>query len=291
MSNEVVKYQNDLNTATMRNWTEKEMNILFSIVAKIRDTSTYETMFTFSQLKQLSKFKKNLTRKEFVDDLISVSKKLGSLNYLERSSNGMNAKLFILFQTFDINGDNETLKVCVHPQFEYVFNKIGMEFTQFELDEFIRIQSTYAKSAYRLLKQYRTTGWWKVTLEDFKLLLDIPKSYRSNDIDRQILNPILDQLGGTDDTAIFKNLKITKDKKKGRGRGGILTGYTFTFDKEVAGEWIEGKYTSKTDTTKGILPKWAKDRYQHEEKELDDETRQKLDRRLAEYEQNKHKKN
>lgn len=291
MANEVVKYQNDLNTATMRTWTEKEMNILFSIVAKIRDTSKYETTFTFLQLKQLSKFKKNLTKKEFVDDLISVSKKLGSLNYLERSSNGMNAKLFILFQTFDINGDNETLKVCVHPQFEYVFNKIGMEFTQFELDEFISIQSTYAKSTYRLLKQYRSTGWWKVTLEDFKLLLDIPKSYRSSDINRQILKPILEQLGGTDDTAIFKNLKISKDKKKGRGRGGVLTGYTFTFDKEFTGEWIEGKYTSKPNTKKDTLPEWAKDGYQHEEKEIDDETRQKLERRLAEYEQNKHKKN
>ncbi|MDT2783022.1 replication initiation protein [Vagococcus fluvialis] len=256
MANEVVKYQNDLNTATMRTWTEKEMNILFSIVAKIRDTSNYETMFTFSQLKELAKFKKNLTKKEFVEDLISVSKKLGSLNYLERSEDGMNAKLFILFQTFDISGDNETLKVMVHPQFEYVFNKIGMEFTQFELDEFIRIQSTYAKSTYRLLKQYRTTGWWKVTIEDFKLLLDIPKSYRPSDIDRQILKPILEQLGGSDEDAIFRNLKITKNKKAGRGRGGILTGYTFTFEKEKTGEWIDEKYKKKSQR-KETLPDWA----------------------------------
>ena len=256
MANEVVKYQNDLNTATMRTWTEKEMNILFSVVAKIRDTSSYETMFTFDQLKSLAQFKKNITKKEFVEDLISVSKKLGSLNYLERSEDGMNAKLFILFQTFDISGGNETLKVMVHPQFEYVFNKIGMEFTQFELDEFIRIQSTYAKSTYRLLKQYRTTGWWKVTIEDFKLLLDIPKSYRPSDIDRQILKPILEQLGGSDEDAIFRNLKITKNKKAGRGRGGVLTGYTFTFEKEKTGEWIDGKYKNKSQR-KETLPDWA----------------------------------
>ncbi|HFH8325739.1 TPA: replication initiation protein, partial [Streptococcus agalactiae] len=240
MANEVVKYQNDLNTATMRTWTETEMNILFSIVAKIRDTSTYETTFTFEQIKELSKFKKNLTRKEFVTELVSVSKKLGSLNYLERSEDGLDAKLFILFQTFDIKGSQDILKVCVHPQFEYVFNKIGMEFTQFELDEFIHIQSTYAKTAYRLLKQYRTTGWWKVTIEDFRLLLDIPNSYRPSNIDQQILKPILEQLGGSDEDAIFRNLKITKNKKAGRGRGGVLTGYTFTFEKEKTGEWIDG---------------------------------------------------
>lgn len=256
MANEVVKYQNDLNTATMRTWTETEMNILFSIVAKIRDTSTYETTFTFEQIKELSKFKKNLTRKEFVTELVSVSKKLGSLNYLERSEDGLDAKLFILFQTFDIKGSQDILKVCVHPQFEYVFNKIGMEFTQFELDEFIHIQSTYAKTAYRLLKQYRTTGWWKVTIEDFKLLLDIPNSYRPSNIDQQILKPILEQLGGSDEDAIFKNLKITKNKKAGRGRGGVLTGYTFTFEKEKTGEWIDGKYKKKTQR-KETLPDWA----------------------------------
>lgn len=256
MANEVVKYQNDLNTATMRTWTETEMNILFSIVAKIRDTSTYETTFTFEQIKELSKFKKNLTRKEFVTELVSVSKKLGSLNYLERSEDGLDAKLFILFQTFDIKGSQDTLKVCVHPQFEYVFNKIGMEFTQFELDEFIHIQSTYAKTAYRLLKQYRTTGWWKVTIEDFRLLLDIPNSYRPSNIDQQILKPILEQLGGSDEDAIFRNLKITKNKKAGRGRGGVLTGYTFTFEKEKTGEWIDGKYKKKSQR-KETLPDWA----------------------------------
>jgi len=256
MANEVVKYQNDLNTATMRTWTEKEMNILFSVVAKIRDTLSYETMFTFDQLKSLAQFKKNLTKKEFVEDLISVSKKLGTLNYLERTDDGMSANLFVLFQTFKIDGHNETLKVMVHPQFEYVFNKIGMEFTQFELDEFIHIQSTYAKSTYRLLKQYRTTGWWKVTLEDFRLLLDIPKSYRVSDIDKRILKPILEQLGGSDEYAIFKSLKITKNKKAGRGRGGVLTGYTFTFEKEKTGEWINGKYKNKSQR-KETLPDWA----------------------------------
>lgn len=291
MPNEVVKYQNDLNTATMRTWSELEMNILFSIVSKIRETGVFETIFSFDELKELSNFKKNLTRKEFINELISVSRKLSSLNYLERSDDGWDATLFILFQTFKIRGNEETLTVSVHPQFEYVFNKIGMEFTQFELQEFVDVSSTYAKTTYRLLKQYRTTGWWKVTLEDFKLLLDIPNSYRSSNIDQKILKPILKQLGGTDDTAIFKNLKVSKDKKKGRGRGGILTGYTFTFDKEIAGEWIEGKYTSKPDTKKETLPEWAKTGYQHEEPDMDDETRKALERRLAEYEKKKHKKN
>lgn len=124
------------------------------------------------------------------------------------------------------------MTVSVHPNFAHIFNKIGIEFTQIELQEFVDISSTYAKTVYRLLKQYRTVGCWTVTLENFKVLLEIPESYRSSNIDQKILTPILDQLGGTDDDAIFKNLKVIKNKKKGRGRGGVLYSYTFTFDKD-----------------------------------------------------------
>lgn len=287
MANEVVKYQNDLNTASIRSWTEKEMDVFFSVVAKIREKSAYNTTFSFEELRDITPFKKNITKKEFVDELVSVSKKLSTLNYLESSEEGMIVKLFVLFQTFDINGIKETLTVGVHPQFEYVFNKIGMEFTQFELQEFIDVSSTYAKTAYRLLKQYRTTGWWKVTVEDFKMLLDVPKSYRSSNIDQKVLKPILEQLGGTDDSALFKNLKVTKEKKRGRGRGGVISGYTFSFEKETTGKWIEGKYDSKKSTRKETLPEWAKDGYQHEEPEVDEAMQKELERRLAEFEKKK----
>ena len=287
MANEVVKYQNDLNTATMRTWTETEMNILFSVVAKIRETGTFSTIFSFDELKEISKFKKNITRREFVDELVSVSKKLSSLNYLERSEDGWDATLFILFQTFKIRGNEETLTVSVHPQFEYVFNKIGIEFTQFELEEFINVSSTYAKTAYRLLKQYRTTGWWKVTIEDFRALLEVPKSYRSSDVDRQIIKPIIEQLGGSDDSAIFKHLKVTKDKKKGRGRGGVLTGYTFSFVKEDSGDWVTGKYDKKKTVRKEQLPEWARNGYVPTVPEEDLAAQAKLASRLAEYEKNK----
>ncbi|MGF2146556.1 RepB family plasmid replication initiator protein [Vagococcus fluvialis] len=254
MANEIVKYQNDFNTAIMRTWTEKEMNILFSVVAKIRESNLNSTVFSFQDLKKLTGDASKQTKKEFIDDLIGVSKKLASLNFYEETDSKFS--LYILFQTFELDKINETLEVMVHPKFEYVFNKIGMEFTQFELKEFVNINSTYAKTAYRLLKQYRTTGWWKVTIEDFRLLLDVPKSYRPSNIDQKILKPILEQLGGSDEDAIFRNLKITKNKKAGRGRGGVLTGFTFTFEKEKTGEWIDGKYKNKSQR-KETLPDWA----------------------------------
>ncbi|MGM0260613.1 hypothetical protein IGK73_002503, partial [Enterococcus sp. AZ102] len=101
--------------------------------------------------------------------------------------------------------------------------------------------------------------------------------------------PILKEL-----PQFFAGLKVKKIKSNKRGTPVIA--YEFSFQKEKSDKWIDKKFDkntiqSKTLRRKTDLPKWAKDGYQHEEKELDDETRQKLERRLAEYEKNKHKKN
>lgn len=40
MPNDVVKYHNDLNMVSMRNWTAEDMNFFFAIISKIRDLGT-----------------------------------------------------------------------------------------------------------------------------------------------------------------------------------------------------------------------------------------------------------
>ena len=250
----------------MRKWTEREMNILFAVIAKVRDKSTTSICLEMSEIKNLIQSKKNITKNEFIQDIKSIAFKLSDLKFIEDNENEF--IVYNVYNTFKFNKEMEILEVQVHERFEYIFNKIGMEFTQFELEEFIKINSTYAKTAFRLLKQFRTTGWWKVMIEDFKSLLDIPKSYRSSDIDKHILKPILEQLGGNDDQAIFKHLKVTKHKKKGRGRGGVLTGYTFSFEKEATVEWIDNKYGPKKKVRKESLPDWAKDDYEFKETKL-----------------------
>mgnify|MGYP003404356788 CR=1 FL=1 len=265
--NEVVKYHNDLNTKPLQAWTEVEMNILFAVVAKIRNKSTTQVVFTFDELKRLSNYSTNSKKSnaEFVDRLFDVSEKLSALSYTERSANGLKGKIIPMFKEFDIDGEEtKTLVVQVSPHFERLFNKFGIHFTSFELLEFVTISSAYAKTAYRSLKQFRTKGWWQVTLEDFKLLLDIPEGYKSGNIDQRVLKVILSQLGGSDDTAIFKNLRVEKIKKKGRGRGGVLTGYKFIFDKEITGEWIDGKYDESIAAVKPArktktepIPEWV----------------------------------
>ncbi len=72
------------------------------------------------------------------------------------------------------------------------------------LDEWVRyylqqcndLQSGYAKTMFRLLRQYRTKGFAYFSKEDFLELLDIPKSCKQPDIDERVIKPILQDLTG-----------------------------------------------------------------------------------------------
>ena len=117
------------------------------------------------------------------------------------------------------------------------------------------------------------------SIEDFRHLLSIPDSYKSGNIDQQILNPTLEQLGGSDENAIFKNLKLEKIKKKGRGRGGVLAGYKFEWETEERKQFTPKPTKSKVK--KENLPEWANNNTTATETPLTPEAKAKLDKRIA----------
>lgn len=55
---------------------------------------------------------------------------------------------------------------------------------------------------FRLLKQYKSTGFYIVKIEEFRRILDIPESYRLADIDKRVLQQIEKEL-----SPLLKNLK------------------------------------------------------------------------------------
>lgn len=97
----------------------------------------------------------------------------------------------LLFAFFECDYKKEILKVELSKYYEYILNRLSANFTTYELEEFTSIRSTYAKTMYRLLKQWRTTGRKEFTIEEFKVLLDIPKYYQICDIDSLAIKPIL----------------------------------------------------------------------------------------------------
>jgi len=246
MKNEIVKYHNDLNTVTMRKWSPEEMNFFFSIIAKVRDEGTKEIEFNTDEIQLITNFDKR-NPKRWVETMTNTADKISQLTYIERTTEKIS--IMTLFNRFDIYPEERKIVVQVSPNFDYMVNRISANFTSYELQEFTVIRSTYAKTAYRLLKQWRTVGKKEFKIEDFKRLFDTPKSYRPSEIDKRVLAPIEKEL-----TPYFKKLKIKK--VKANTRGNPVTGYIFTWQPETTGKWIENKYRKKKKET---FPNWSQD--------------------------------
>jgi len=116
---------------------------------------------------------------------------------------------FVLFSGFSIDKENEFINISVNPKLAYILNQITDNFTKFELEEFTNLHSGYSKTIFRLLKQFRQTGFWKIHIDEFRKLLDVPKSYTTSDLNKRVLKIIMKEL-----IPVFKNLKLTKIKAK-----------------------------------------------------------------------------
>ena len=210
MANIKVRYKNELNLVPMRNFDSVEMNLFFSICAKMKDKGLSKVQFTFEDLRELSSYKPT-SIKRFSDDLEAVYNKMLQLTYRTEEA-GIREK-FVLFTGYRIDENNQTVDISVNPELAYIINELSSEFTKFELQEFTGIRSSYAKTMYRLLKQYRSTGFYKVKIEDFRESLSIPNSYQMSDIDKQVLKPIKNELSEFFDPLKIKKIKARKGNR------------------------------------------------------------------------------
>ena len=211
MNDLVVKYKNELNTIPMRKFNAKEMDLFFSICAKMKRKHTNMVRFTFEELRDLSDYKMTATT-HFVKDLENVYDKMLNLKYRVEDTEGTIDK-FVLFTKFRINPLKKYVEISVQPELEYILNELTNEFTQFELQEFTNLTSSYSKTMYRLLKQFRSTGFYTIKVTEFRELLDIPKSYRMTHITQKILSPIEKELSQYFDPFQIKKIKAKKGNR------------------------------------------------------------------------------
>lgn len=205
--NEIVKISNQMNTLGFRNFTSKEMDLFFAICSRVREQGTQELTFSFEKLRELSSYKPT-SNDRFVDDLIRTNTKLMNLNV--NFDDGNEYVAFVLFPTFRINREEQTLKIAVNNEFTFLLNELTNNFARFELEQFTYLKSSYAKTMYRLLKQFKSTGFFVISIEEFRETLDIPVNYRMSEIDKKVFAPIRKEL-----SPLYDRFEIEKVKKKG----------------------------------------------------------------------------
>ena len=139
----------------------------------------------------------------------------------------MRRAVFNLFSTFTIVKSRKVLKIRVNPDVAWLLNNIAKEFTSFELQEYVALDGIYAKSLYRILKQWKMHGCTKkYSVSEFKELLSTP-DYEPKILMRDVIKPAVEEINKS---GTFKNLRCEVIHAKKRGRP--VEGYIFRFDLE-----------------------------------------------------------
>ena len=231
----------------MRDWTPEEMNFFFSIVWKVKDKGVRRVEIGKDELKALANFSQteNERFEQTLKRLVDHVYELRTVVITKRGTRyNMRVCPFFTEFNFDWEEDLSEMKgyVQVSEQFQYFVNELKANFTSWELKEFTQLRSTYAKTAYRHLKQFRSTGYREFNIEEFKLLFGIPKSYRATNINKRVLEPIQKEL-----KPYFLDLEIKPIKK--RTHGNPIIAYRFRWQPELIEDWEPQKFDKKALAT------------------------------------------
>ncbi|MFP6310492.1 RepB family plasmid replication initiator protein [Helicobacter pylori] len=251
-------YHNNANKVNLGKLSEREANLLFAIFQRLKDQGNTLIRFEPQDLKRMLGIKisyDNLTR-----TARSMWNKIKTADFWEVRDiivNGrecVSEKNYMLFQVCEIVSDKETreflyMDIQLNTGYNYLLNNLGMggQYTSFNLLEFQRVRGKYAKTLYRLLKQYKSTGILSVEWSQFREILDIPKDYKMENIDQKVLTPALKELHKI---YPFEHLSYKKERKSHDKRK--VTHIDFYFEQLPEGENKKQKQADKQRAKRDI---------------------------------------
>ena len=95
--------------------------------------------------------------------------------------------------------------------------ELQSHFTKYNLSNILRMKSTYAIRLYELAKSWEDTGWFIITVDDFKGTMGCKDQYeRHNDLKRYVIDRAIKEINDLTDIEILYN-----EKKSGRKVTGL----------------------------------------------------------------------
>ncbi|MGN8520047.1 replication initiation protein [Helicobacter pylori] len=259
--NAYTTYHNNANKVNLGKLSEREANLLFAIFQKLKDQGNTLIRFEPQDLKRMIMVKSNLTNRQLLQILKSLLDNIGGANFWIIREHVENGEIYedhtsyMLFKQFEIRIHKPTqtieyLDVQLNDSYHYLLNNLGMggQYTSFKLLEFQRVRGKYAKTLYRLLKQYKSTGILSVEWSQFRELLDIPKDYEMRNIDQKVLTPSLKELRKI---YPFEHLSYKKERRNSHDRRKV-THIDFYFEQLPQGETKQQKQKDKQRAKRDI---------------------------------------
>ncbi len=260
-NNAYTTYHNNANKVNLGKLSEREANLLFAIFQKLKDQGNTLIRFKPQDLKQMIMVKSNLTNRQLLQILKNLLDNISGANFWIIREHVENGEIYedhtsyMLFKQFEIRIHKSTqtieyLDVQLNDSYQYLLNNLGMggQYTSFKLLEFQRVRGKYAKTLYRLLKQYKSTGILSVEWSQFRELLDIPKDYKMENIDQKVLTPSLKELRKI---YPFEHLSYKKERRNSHDRRKV-THIDFYFEQLPQGETKQQKQADKQRAKRDI---------------------------------------
>lgn len=214
--NEVVKYSNELHELKFNSLNEAQQNVFFTLLQQFRKASGNTLELDFNKLFELAQISQGTNyRKEILDKL----GRLQEFKFRYQINELGDLRQDVIFPSIETDSKNKVLRIRVSQGFKdrYISSPIK-GWTRYELAEFVGLSGTYTKTIYRYLKQFKSSGRWRIRYDDFKELLGVPEKYRASEIDKWILKPAIKELSAERNLfdmrrTPFEKLVVIKHKK------------------------------------------------------------------------------
>ncbi|GAA6852566.1 hypothetical protein CHC119_14720 [Helicobacter pylori] len=251
--NTYITYHNNTNKVNLGKLSEREANLLFAIFQKLKDQGNTLIRFEPQDLKHMLNI--DISNERLSEVVVKLWDSIKTADFWKTSETETSIiqENYMLFSRCKIElnkpgKDLKYLEIQLDDNYQYLLNNLGMgQYTSFNLLEFQMVRGKYAKTLYRLLKQYKSTGILSVEWTQFRELLGIPKDYTMQNIYQKVLNPSLKELRKI---YPFEHLSYKKERRSHDKRK--VTHIDFYFEQLPQGEAKKQKQANKQRAKRDI---------------------------------------
>lgn len=232
MSAHMMRFDNRLNLLKLHGFTNLEINILFCALFKLQERGPDQVVISYEELCKLANFSK--TNAQYVFEKLQDAKtKIFNLSLTPlavETPEGTCCGTY-LFSLWENNRATKTLKCRLNENLLWLVNNKKTGYTSFKLQEFVSLNSIYAKHLFQTLKQWRTLGKFQFHhVDSLRDILEIPKNMDDRYLLTRIIRPAIKEI--REKTESFRNLSCNSIRK---GRNHKLTGVIFCWTPERKG--------------------------------------------------------
>ena len=226
--NLVALYSNQLQNKGFYGLSERETKLFMTIIAKMRDKGE-SASFSYKELiDAMGLAKKNMTTAQFTELFQTAAKKIAFRSIKKDTGGYLNICLFDLIESYpDRSYDNYKgrVDVTLSPRYAYMLQNMEAckSYTSAELREFISLSGKNALTLYRHLRQFRTTGYRRMTVENIISYFELPENCETKYIKYRVIDQACDELRKLN---TFKNMSVKTEKE-----GKRIVAYHFIWSK------------------------------------------------------------